>query len=246
MPTRKPCEDFTPCRTGLRFRMLRTLKKAARSQSNTSRNLIPCAPSWQKCRCRSTPDVQPQKFQDDLRTAVNRIAEKAGAAGVELPKGFYLGFSQYANSLPNEHAAPALAQQLGIIEKMITNLIDFKVQSIDSLNRLPLPEESAPPPRKTEDPQQRGGIQASQGSEAPPLRSGLHRGARQIAGRLQFLARFRSVPYRSQSCLSKYGARRVRRFPAKSSSRGRSPGSAGATSRRREQLARDARPPPAN
>ncbi len=75
-----------------------------------------------------------------------------------MPKGFYLGFSQYANSLPNEHAAPALALQLGIIEKIVTDLIDFKVQSIDSLNRLPLPEESAatPVPQKAEEPQQRG------------------------------------------------------------------------------------------
>ena len=88
-------------------------------------------------------DIQPQKFQDDLRTAVNRITEKAAAAGVELPKGFYLGFSQYANSLPNERAAPALARQLGIINKIATNLIDFRVDSIDSLDRLQLPEESA-------------------------------------------------------------------------------------------------------
>jgi hypothetical protein len=103
-----------------------------------------------------SPNVQPQKFQDDLRTAVNQITEKAGAAGVELPKSFYLGFSQYANSLPNEHAAPALALQLGIIEKIVTDLIDFKVHSIDSLNRLPLPEESSAAPQKTEEPQQRG------------------------------------------------------------------------------------------
>ena len=104
------------------------------------------------------PEVQPQKFQDDLRSAVNQIVEKAGAAGVELPKGFYLGFSQYANSLPNEHAAPVLARQLGIIEKIVANLIDFKVQSVDSLNRLPLPEESATVtgPQKTEEPPQRG------------------------------------------------------------------------------------------
>jgi hypothetical protein len=102
------------------------------------------------------PGVQPQKFQDDLRAAVNRIVEKAAAAGVELPKGFYLGFAQYANSLPNEHVAPALAQQLVIIERLVTNLIDLKVQSVDSLNRLPLPEESAPPPRKIDEPQKGG------------------------------------------------------------------------------------------
>lgn len=93
-----------------------------------------------------TADISPQKFQDDLRAAVNLITEKAAAAGVELPKGFYLGFSQYANSLPNEHAAPALARQLGIINKIITDLIDFRVRSIDTLDRLPLPEESSAAP----------------------------------------------------------------------------------------------------
>ena len=102
-----------------------------------------------------SPDVQPQKFQDDLRAAVNLITEKAAASGVELPKGFYLGFSQYANSLPNERAAPVLARQLSIINKIVTDLIDFRVRSIDSLDRLPLPEESsgAPPPKPESAPQ---------------------------------------------------------------------------------------------
>ena len=108
-----------------------------------------------KMQEQGSADVQPQRFQDDLRTAVNQIVEKASAAGVALPKGFYLGFGQYANSLPNELAAPALARQLGIIEKIVANLIDFKVQSIDSLNRVALPEESAAFAQKTEDPAQR-------------------------------------------------------------------------------------------
>jgi hypothetical protein len=104
-----------------------------------------------------SPDVQPQRFQDDLRAAVNLITEKAAAAGVELPKGFYLGFSQYANSLPNERAAPVLARQLSIINKIVTDLIDFRVRSIDKLDRLPLPEESsAPPAPKPERTAQRG------------------------------------------------------------------------------------------
>jgi hypothetical protein len=102
------------------------------------------------------PDIQPQKFQDDLRAAVNRIVDRAAAAGVELPKGFYLGFGQYANSLPNEYVTPALARQLAIIEKMVANLIDFKVRSIDSLNRLPLPEESTPPAKRTDEAQKGG------------------------------------------------------------------------------------------
>jgi hypothetical protein len=93
-----------------------------------------------------SPDVSPQKFQDDLRAAVNLITEKAAAAGVELPKGFYLGFAHYANSLPNERAAPVLARQLGIINKIVTDLVDFRVKSIDALERLALPEESSAVP----------------------------------------------------------------------------------------------------
>jgi hypothetical protein len=94
------------------------------------------------------PDVKPQQFQDDLRTAVNQTVEKAAAAGVSLPKDFYLGFVQYANSLPSERAAPALARQLSIIGEIVNRLIDFKVTSIDSLDRRLLPEET---PAPTED-----------------------------------------------------------------------------------------------
>lgn len=89
------------------------------------------------------PAVKPQQFQDDLRSAVNQITEKAGAAGVTLPKDFYLGFGQYANSLPSERAAPALARQLAIIKAIVERLIDFKVASIDHLDRRLLPEEAA-------------------------------------------------------------------------------------------------------
>lgn len=95
----------------------------------------------QKMEIPIVPDVSPQGFQDDLRTAVNRAAERAAAAGVTLPKDFYLGFSQYKDSPPTATAAPALARQLKVIDKLVTDLIDFKVQSIDYLDRLPLPEE---------------------------------------------------------------------------------------------------------
>jgi hypothetical protein len=146
-------QDRSPFPNAENFEKSRVLAEQYKSELNSLRAQLA------KMQAPVSPDVQPQKFQDDLRTAVDQIAEKAGAAGVELPKGFYLGFSQYANSLPNEHAAPVLALQLGIIERIVTDLIDFKVQSIDSLNRLPLPEESATAtaPQKTEEPQQRGG-----------------------------------------------------------------------------------------
>ena len=95
------------------------------------------------------PDIKPQQFQDDLRTTVNQTAEKATAAGVTLPKDFYLGFGQYANSLPSERAAPALDRQLAIINQVVLRLIDFKVQSLDNLDRRLLPEEAALSQEKT-------------------------------------------------------------------------------------------------
>lgn len=89
------------------------------------------------------PSVKPQQFQDDLRAAVNDTVEKATQGGVTLPKDFYLGFSQYANSLPSEQAAPALARQLALIKNLVQQLIAFKIQSLDLLERTPLPQETA-------------------------------------------------------------------------------------------------------
>ena len=157
-------QNRSPFPNAENFEKSRALEEQYKSELDSLRARLAIEPRKLQHRIK----IRPQKFQDDLRTAVNRIAEKAGAAGVELPKGFYLGFSQYANSLPNEHAAPVLARQLGVIEKVVTNLIGFKVQSIDGLNRLPLPEESATVTQETEDPQQRG-----RQSEAKP--SGLRR-----------------------------------------------------------------------
>jgi hypothetical protein len=87
------------------------------------------------------PDVKPQQFQDDLRAAVNQAVQKAGEAEVTLPKDFYLGFSQYVNSPPDNRAAPVLARQLTIINELVGALIDTRVQSIDTLIRRQLPEE---------------------------------------------------------------------------------------------------------
>ena len=91
------------------------------------------------------PAIKPQQFQDDLRAAVNETVEKATQGGVTLPKDFYLGFGQYANSLPSEQAAPALARQLALIKDLVQRLIAFKIQSLDFLERTPLPQEGAAP-----------------------------------------------------------------------------------------------------
>ncbi len=89
--------------------------------------------------------VGPQRFQDDLRASVNEVADKAKQAGVGLPTDFYLGFSQYANSLPSEQAAPYLARQLTVIKQLVLRLIDFRVQSVDGLTRAALPQEGNAP-----------------------------------------------------------------------------------------------------
>ena len=65
-----------------------------------------------------------QQFQDGLRTAVNDIRVKADAHGVKLP-------------------APFLHRQFLVIQSLVVRLVDFKVTSIDGVNRVPLPQESA-------------------------------------------------------------------------------------------------------
>ena len=129
-------QDRSPFPNAQNLEKNRALVEQYKAQLDTLRAQV------QKMQAPAPAEVQPQEFQDDLRSAVSRVEEKAQNVGVELPKGFYLAFSQYANSLPSEAAAPRLALQLRIIEKIVTSLIDFKVQSIDTLNRLPLPEES--------------------------------------------------------------------------------------------------------
>lgn len=90
------------------------------------------------------PDITPQQFSDELREKVDQTKAKAAEAGVALPEQFFLGFDRYANSPPDARAASALQRQLSVIDQLVNRLIDFKVQSIDTLARRPLPEEEAP------------------------------------------------------------------------------------------------------
>jgi hypothetical protein len=91
-------------------------------------------------------EIRPQQFQDDLRAAVTEVTEKATAGGVELPQDFFFGFNQYVNSPPEDRAAPFLARQLAVIKSVVLNLIEVRVQSIDSVTRRPLPEEKPAAP----------------------------------------------------------------------------------------------------
>ncbi len=51
--------------------------------------------------------LQPNEFQSQLRLAFTAISERAAANKVQLPVNFYLGFDDYATSLPNSEAAPS-------------------------------------------------------------------------------------------------------------------------------------------
>lgn len=88
----------------------------------------------------------PQQFQDGLRAAVNDIRNKAEANGVKLPTNFYFGFDQYQTQVPSEKAAPFLNRQFLVIQSLVVRLVDYKVASIEGVNRVPLPQESSATP----------------------------------------------------------------------------------------------------
>lgn len=110
-------------------------------------------------------DMTPQKFQDELRNAVDRAKKNATAAGVALPEDFYLGFNEYSSSLPSEEAAPALSRQLAVISDVVSKLIDTKITGITELKRLPLPDEKeAEAPSRSN---QRNAAPATRGNQQP-------------------------------------------------------------------------------
>lgn len=86
-------------------------------------------------------EISPQQFQDELRTAVNTLREKASAAGVKLPENFYLGFDQYQTTVPTAQATPYLDRQFRVLRAIVERLIDFRVHSVDGIVRTPLPQE---------------------------------------------------------------------------------------------------------
>jgi len=95
--------------------------------------------------------ITPQQFQDGLRTAVNDLRKAADANGVKIPETFYFGFDEYQSQVPSAQAAPALYRQFLLIQSIVSRLVDFKVASVDSVVRPPLPVElpaQAAPPKK--------------------------------------------------------------------------------------------------
>jgi hypothetical protein len=102
-----------------------------------------------KTRVLPAVPMAPNEFQSRLRLAMTATANKARANKVRLPDKFYLGFDEFASALPNEVAAPLLAQELTQIEWFLDTLFDARVDALTSFRRTSLPEEHAnagPPP----------------------------------------------------------------------------------------------------
>ena len=129
------------------------LEKSRSSQSNTSQDWNPCAPSWPRCRCRSTPASSRKNFRMIFAQRSTGSWKKRRRQVSSCRRAFILVSANMPTAFPTNTPRLLWRDNSWIIEKIVTNLIDFKVQSIDSLNRLPLPEESTPSPRKTEEPQ---------------------------------------------------------------------------------------------
>jgi len=115
-------------------------------------------------------NVTPQDFQDMLSEESKKIAAKASAAKVTLPPGFSFGFD-YLASPPTRDAAPALARQLKIIVKVITDLVGdtpevTKIISLDSIDRPKLAEEMGSVARPTPTPAPRNQGRRGSGTAA--------------------------------------------------------------------------------
>jgi hypothetical protein len=95
--------------------------------------------------------LAPNEFQSRLRIAVNTVAEKARANNVRLPDKFYLGFDEFASTLPHTLAAAPLGQELKQIECLLDALFEARVDALTLFRRTQLREEqfaSSPPPNK--------------------------------------------------------------------------------------------------
>ncbi len=89
------------------------------------------------------PSVTPEKFQDDLRNAVDALRAAASKNGVALPEEFFFGFDAFQTQLPTPQEAPFLYREFTVIRALVDKLVALPVQSIDSLVRHPKTAENA-------------------------------------------------------------------------------------------------------
>jgi hypothetical protein len=97
-----------------------------------------------KTRMLPIASLAPNEFQSRLRQVTLATMEKARTNKVQLPRTFYMGFEEFASSLPSTAAAPLLGQELSQIALLMNTLIDARVDGVTVLKRTKLPEEGGP------------------------------------------------------------------------------------------------------
>jgi hypothetical protein len=125
----------------------------------------------EKLKAQTLPLVplQPNEFQAQLRQAVDSMMGRAAAGKVQLPNNFFLGFDEYATSLPNPVAAPLLGQELRAVELLLGAIVDAHVDALSRFARSPLPEEKANPSPTPTPTTTRGGRVASANVPVTPV-----------------------------------------------------------------------------
>jgi hypothetical protein len=87
--------------------------------------------------------ISPENFQDELRSAANKIAEKAAAKKATLPESFLLGFEEFQAQLPPPEQTPALHREFKVVNRLLHAILDLGIQKIDSLKRGALDKQAA-------------------------------------------------------------------------------------------------------
>jgi hypothetical protein len=136
--------DLTRLRRSSPFPNEENLKKT-KAQTDIYRSSLLALENELKTRTLPILPIQPNEFQAQLRQSVNAVIETARASKVQLPGNFYLGFDEYATSLPNSAAAPLLGRELKAIEALANAIVGAHVDALNSLTRAPLMEEKAAP-----------------------------------------------------------------------------------------------------
>jgi hypothetical protein len=140
--------ELTRLRQGNPFPSGENLRRM-RAQMESYRSSVLALENELKTRTLPIVPLQPNEFQTQLRQATTSVAELARNSKVRLPENFYLGFNEYATSLPNSTAAPLLGRELKAIEWLVSTIVEAHVDSLNSLSRAPLKEEKVTPPSAT-------------------------------------------------------------------------------------------------
>jgi len=135
-------------RQGTPFPSEKNLRKM-KEQIETDRQSLLALENALQPRILPVVPLQPNEFQAQLRQATTAITEQSRISKVRLPENFYLGFDEYATSLPNSTAAPLLGRELKAVEWLANTIVTAHVDSLNSLSRIPLMEEQTPVPIPT-------------------------------------------------------------------------------------------------